>query len=84
MGQAHDRRTGVCQEGALCLSSHSASSHTFCGQKNFDVFNALDVMENSSFLSSLKFGVGDGNLQYYLYNYRSPELEPSDVGLVLM
>merc|ERR1719209_1945784 len=34
----------------------------------FDVFNALDLMENSEFLEELKFGQGDGNLQYYLYN----------------
>ncbi|CAG7716947.1 unnamed protein product, partial [Allacma fusca] len=36
----------------------------------FDVFNALDLMENKTFLETLKFGVGDGNLQYYLYNWR--------------
>ena len=37
-------------------------------QKNFDVFNALDVMENEGFLKELKFGPGDGQLHYYLYN----------------
>lgn len=37
---------------------------------NFDVFNALDLMENKNFLKELKFGIGDGNLQYYLYNWR--------------
>ncbi|XP_021097747.1 glycylpeptide N-tetradecanoyltransferase 2 isoform X4 [Heterocephalus glaber] len=40
--------------------------------KGFDVFNALDLMENKTFLEKLKFGVGDGNLQYYLYNWRCP------------
>ncbi|KAG0454718.1 hypothetical protein HPP92_023668 [Vanilla planifolia] len=39
-------------------------------QKDYDVFNALDVMENESFLKELKFGPGDGMLHYYLYNYR--------------
>eukprot|EP00913_Durusdinium_trenchii_P033127 g31016.t1 len=29
-------------------------------QLDFDVFNALDVMENESFLKELKFGIGDG------------------------
>ena len=38
----------------------------------FDVFNALDLMENKQFLEKLKFGVGDGFLQYYLYNWRCP------------
>ena len=53
-------------------------------QRDFDVFNALDLMDNSQFLKDLKFGIGDGNLQYYLYNWRiSNQLEPSDIGLVL-
>ena len=53
-------------------------------QKDFDVFNCLDLMDNSQFLKDLKFGVGDGNLQYYLYNWRlQSKLEPGDIGLVL-
>ena len=53
-------------------------------QRDFDVFNALDLMDNAQFLKDLKFGIGDGNLQYYLYNWRlSEKLEPSDIGLVL-
>ncbi|KAG7310700.1 Glycylpeptide N-tetradecanoyltransferase 2 [Plutella xylostella] len=49
----------------------------------FDVFNALDLMENKEFLERLKFGIGDGNLQYYLYNWRCPSMPASKVGLVL-
>ncbi|KPP63244.1 glycylpeptide N-tetradecanoyltransferase 2-like, partial [Scleropages formosus] len=45
-------------------------------QKGFDVFNALDLMENKTFLEKLKFGIGDGNLQYYLYNWKCPPMEP--------
>lgn len=51
---------------------------------NFDVFNALDVMENSKFLTQLKFGIGDGNLQYYLYNWRCPNMKPENMGLILL
>ncbi|XP_055541352.1 glycylpeptide N-tetradecanoyltransferase [Wyeomyia smithii] len=51
---------------------------------NFDVFNALDLMENRDFLVPLKFGIGDGNLQYYLYNWRCPSMHPDDVGLILL
>jgi len=52
---------------------------------DFDVFNALDVMENVDMLRELKFGIGDGNLQYYLYNWRvAQELTPQQVGLVLL
>ncbi|KAF2302728.1 hypothetical protein GH714_001508 [Hevea brasiliensis] len=54
-------------------------------QKDFDVFNALDVMQNQSFLKELKFGPGDGQLHYYLYNYRIRNgVTPSELGLVLL
>lgn len=49
-----------------------------------DVFNALDLMENKSFLEELQFGRGSGNLQYYLYNWKCPQMESSDVGIVLV
>ncbi|XP_051165510.1 glycylpeptide N-tetradecanoyltransferase 2 [Leptopilina boulardi] len=49
----------------------------------FDVFNALNLMDNKEFLEPLKFGIGDGNLQYYLYNWRCPSIEPEKIGLVL-
>lgn len=49
-----------------------------------DVFNALDLMNNSTVLTALKFGQGDGFLQYYLYNWRCPRLESAEVGLVLL
>ena len=49
-----------------------------------DVFNALNLMENDQFLSELKFGLGDGNLQYYLYNWACPTLEPGQIGVVLL
>uniref|UniRef100_A0A8D1Y8I5 Glycylpeptide N-tetradecanoyltransferase n=1 Tax=Sus scrofa TaxID=9823 RepID=A0A8D1Y8I5_PIG len=51
--------------------------------KGFDVFNALDLMENKTFLEKLKFGIGDGNLQYYLYNWKCPSMGAEKVGLVL-
>ena len=53
-------------------------------QRDFDVFNALDIMENEAWLKPLNFGIGDGDLQYYLYNWRvTTMLNPSEVGLVL-
>lgn len=51
-------------------------------QKGFDVFNALDLMENKTFLEKLKFGIGDGNLQYYLYNWKCPSMAPEKVSTV--
>lgn len=52
-------------------------------QEDFDVFNALDLMDNEEFLEPLKFGVGDGKLRYYLYNWNSPTIASKDLGLVL-
>lgn len=53
--------------------------------RQHDVFNALDILENSKVLKDLKFGIGDGRLRYYLYNWRlKEEMPPSNVGLVLL
>jgi glycylpeptide N-tetradecanoyltransferase len=37
-------------------------------------------------LEALKFGVGDGHLHYYIYNWRigGGELKPDDLGIVLV
>lgn len=40
-------------------------------------------MDNKEFLEELKFGGGDGNLQYYLYNWKCPDILPEKIGLVL-
>lgn len=58
---------------------------TLIAAKNleFDVYNALDLMDNKGCLEALKFGAGDGNLQYYLYNWKCPDMPPYKVGLVL-
>ncbi len=49
-----------------------------------DVFNALDAMENGTIFQKLQFGPGDGWLQYYLYNWKCPTMNASDVGLILL
>lgn len=53
-------------------------------QEDMDVFNALEQMKNKDFFDALKFGKGDGMLQYYLYNWCCPTMEPKDVGIVLL
>ena len=66
---------------SICSAIAYADLKAQCGA---DVFNALDIMENDpSLLKDLKFGPGDGHLQYYLYNWQCPEVEPREVGLVL-
>jgi glycylpeptide N-tetradecanoyltransferase len=54
--------------------------------KGYDVFNALDLLDNGPVLKELKFGVGDGALQYYLYNWRmaAAPIEPGETGLILL
>mmetsp|Transcript_16098 Transcript_16098/g.34830 ORF Transcript_16098/g.34830 Transcript_16098/m.34830 type:complete len:429 (-) Transcript_16098:795-2081(-) len=53
--------------------------------KGYDVFNALDLLENEVYLKDLKFGIGDGSLHYYIYNWRVAGLmAPQEVGLILM
>lgn len=49
-----------------------------------DVFNALDILDNATILRDLKFGIGDGKLRYYLFNWRCPQMEPSEIGLVML
>jgi len=52
--------------------------------EEMDVFTALNLMENDQFLEELKFGMGDGNLQYYVYNWFCPTMTHNDVGIVLL
>lgn len=57
----------------------------FARDLGFDVFNALDAMENYTFLRDLKFGIGDGDLNYYLFNWRTrSDFSPHEVGLILV
>lgn len=43
-------------------------------EAKFDVFNALTLMDNVPVLQDLKFGAGDGILNFYLYNWRTAAL----------
>jgi len=49
-----------------------------------DVFNCLNIMDNKKFLEELKFGPGNGNLMFYLYNYVIPTVQPDELGMVLV
>ena len=44
-------------------------------QFNFDVFNALTLLDNTLFLVDQKFGAGDGQLHFYIYNYRAAPIK---------
>jgi glycylpeptide N-tetradecanoyltransferase len=40
-------------------------------------------MDNSKVLEELKFGIGDGNLQYYVYNWKCPEMPSNKVSFLI-
>ncbi|KAL5261544.1 hypothetical protein ACHWQZ_G007302 [Mnemiopsis leidyi] len=69
--------------GSMPLKDLMYDTLIMAKKNNFDVFNALDLMENKPILDDLKFGMGDGNLHYYIFNWVCPNIEPSQVGLVL-
>lgn len=41
-------------------------------------------MDNKEFLEKLKFGIGDGNLQYYIYNWICPTMKPQEVSQIII
>lgn len=53
------------------LNALMADALILAKKHNFDVFNALSLMDNSLFLEQQKFGPGDGQLHYYLFNYKA-------------
>jgi glycylpeptide N-tetradecanoyltransferase len=48
-----------------------------------DVVNCLNIMDNLRFIEKLKFAEGTGTLNYYIYNWACPKLDPGDVGVVI-
>ncbi|KAL2261160.1 hypothetical protein VTK26DRAFT_4634 [Humicola hyalothermophila] len=53
------------------LNALMADALILAKRHNFDVFNALSLMDNPLFLEQQKFGPGDGQLHFYLFNYKA-------------
>ncbi|KAK4158714.1 acyl-CoA N-acyltransferase [Cladorrhinum sp. PSN259] len=53
------------------LNALMADGLILAKKEKFDVFNALSLMDNSLFLEQQKYGPGDGQLHYYLFNYKA-------------
>lgn len=68
-----------CTTDSVPLVDLLRSALIMAKSMDYDVFNALDLMENKQFLGELKFGIGDGDLQYYLYNWKCPDFRPEQV-----
>lgn len=51
----------------------------------FDVLNCLNLMDNQEdVLNALKFGAGDGQLRFYLYNWKTRLLNPREIGFIML
>uniref|UniRef100_A0A8C9XIF0 Glycylpeptide N-tetradecanoyltransferase n=2 Tax=Sander lucioperca TaxID=283035 RepID=A0A8C9XIF0_SANLU len=86
----HPVHTGLREAHLLYVASTATDSVdlmedtlVLAKSKGFDVFSALEVMDNRSFLEKLKFSINDKSLHYYLYNWMCPKMSPDKVGLVL-
>lgn len=53
-------------------------------RNGFDVFNALDLARHAEFFKDLKFHIGDGELNYYLYNWKCRPMSGEKNALVLL
>ena len=51
----------------------------------YDVYNCLNLMDNQTVFEELHFQKGDGNLQYYFYNWvmKCKHITPEQLGVVL-
>lgn len=47
----------------------------------FDVINCLDIMDNHAFIEPLEFKLGDGVLNYYLFNWQRSPTSPENIAL---
>jgi glycylpeptide N-tetradecanoyltransferase len=52
--------------------------------EGFDLYSALNVMDNESIFQDLMFGIGSNSLKYYFYNYQLPSITPNELGIVLI
>jgi glycylpeptide N-tetradecanoyltransferase len=71
--------------GSLSLEKLFSNLLISAHAEGFDVFNALDLMQNRPVFEPLKFGTGDGDLNYYLFNFSvGGRINSNELGVVLM
>ncbi|KAI8087658.1 acyl-CoA N-acyltransferase [Gilbertella persicaria] len=66
------------------LNQLIADALVLAKKADFDVVNTLDLMDNAKFVEEQKFGNGDGYLNYYMYNWRCPDVPKHKIGLVML
>lgn len=70
-------------ESKESLRSLMAECLCVCSSLGYDVFNALNIMDNWDFFRELGFISGDGSLNYYLYNWKTSSIAPKSNGFLL-
>uniref|UniRef100_A0A8C9XF82 Glycylpeptide N-tetradecanoyltransferase n=1 Tax=Sander lucioperca TaxID=283035 RepID=A0A8C9XF82_SANLU len=85
----HPVHTGLREAHLLYVASTATDSVdlmedtlVLAKSKGFDVFSALEVMDNRSFLEKLKFSINDKSLHYYLYNWMCPKMSPDKLPVI--
>lgn len=53
---------------------------TMAQKENIDVVNITDIMDNKEMVDGLKFVPGTGQLYYYMFNWKCPEIPSSKLG----
>ncbi|KAI8877033.1 N-myristoyl transferase [Backusella circina FSU 941] len=66
------------------LNDLIADALVLAKKADFDVVNTLDLMDNALYVQQQKFGNGDGYLNFYMYNWRCPDVQQNKVGLVML
>ena len=51
-------------------------------EQGYDVFNAMDVMDNHDVYEELNFTLGSGSIYFYLYNWNCEPMHPEKVGFI--
>jgi glycylpeptide N-tetradecanoyltransferase len=74
----------IPEQGGPALNTLIEDGLILARNAGVDVFNCLSLLDNTAFLKDLKFAPGDGYLQYYLYNWLAPSIQPEKMGLVLL
>jgi hypothetical protein len=52
--------------------------------KNIDVVNCLNQMDNNIFINKLKFEEGSGNINSYFYNLACPEITNNQIAMITL
>lgn len=53
-------------------------------KENFDVINALEIMDTKKVLTSQRFVQGSGVLKYYLFNWQCAPFASEEIGIFLV